>query len=82
MTDPDRLTPASPEDLADALAFALRFSGRKRIHDADVFMSAIVARRLVAHMERCGFVVMKKPPLAPHGGKIGVKPETPQEPPE
>jgi hypothetical protein len=32
--DSDRLTPATPEDLADALGFALRYSGRKRVHDA------------------------------------------------
>jgi hypothetical protein len=32
MTDPsDKLTPATPEDVADALAFALRFQGRKRV---------------------------------------------------
>ena len=63
MTDaPDRLTPAAPEDLADALAFALRFDGRKRKHDAGEFMAAIVAKRLVDHLERAGFVVMKRPP--------------------
>jgi hypothetical protein len=56
------LSPASPDDLADALAFALRFDGRKRKHDAGEFMAAIVARRLVDHLERAGFVVMKKPP--------------------
>jgi hypothetical protein len=59
---PDRLTPASPEDLADALAFALRFDGRKRKHDAGDFMARIVAERLVRHLDRTGFVVMKKPP--------------------
>jgi hypothetical protein len=48
MPDPaDRLTPATPEDLADAIAFALRFDGRKRKHDADPFMASIVAERLV-----------------------------------
>ena len=63
MTDAtDRLTPAAPDDLADALAFALRFDGRKRKHDAGEIMAAIVARRLVDHLERAGFVVMKKPP--------------------
>ena len=46
------LTPAAAEDVADALAFALRFSGRKRVHNADEFMSEIVARRLVEHLER------------------------------
>jgi hypothetical protein len=36
MTDaPELLTPADPTDLADALAFALRFDGRKRVHNAD-----------------------------------------------
>jgi hypothetical protein len=34
MPDADRLTPADPKDLADALAFALRYSGRKRVNDA------------------------------------------------
>ena len=63
MTDAtDRLTPAAPDDLADALAFALRLDGRKRKHDAGEIMAAIVARRLVDHLERAGFVVMKKPP--------------------
>jgi hypothetical protein len=64
--DVDRLTPANPEDLADALSFALRYCGRKRVHDAAEMAAAIFARRLVAHLERAGFVVMKKPPLAGH----------------
>jgi hypothetical protein len=59
---PDRLTPAASEDLADALAFALRFDGRERKHDAGEFMARIVAKRLVEHLERAGFVVMKKLP--------------------
>jgi hypothetical protein len=49
--------------LADALAFALRFQARKRVHNADEIMSEIVARRLVEHLERAGFVVMKRPPI-------------------
>jgi hypothetical protein len=40
MPDPDRFTPASSEDLADALAFALRYSGRKRTHDASEMLAA------------------------------------------
>jgi len=63
MTDAsDRLTPAAPDDLADALAFALRFDGRKRKRDSGEIMAAIVARRLVEHLERAGFVVMRRPP--------------------
>ena len=49
-------------DLADALAFAAR-DGRKRKHDAAEIMARIVAKRLVEHLERSGFVVMKKPPI-------------------
>jgi hypothetical protein len=64
MTDPDeRLTPADPADLAASLALALRFSGRKRTHDADEIMVEIVAKRLVEHLERARFVVMKRPPI-------------------
>jgi hypothetical protein len=46
-------------DLANALAFALRFQGRKLVHNADELMSEIVAKRLVDHLERAGFIVMK-----------------------
>ena len=62
MADADKLTPADPAGLADALAFALRFEGRKRVHNADEIMAEIVAKRLVDHLERAGFVVMKRPP--------------------
>ncbi len=36
------LTPADPADLAAALAFALRYQGRKRVHNADEIMAEIV----------------------------------------
>lgn len=68
MPDDDNLSLADPEDLADSLAFALKFSGRKRVHDADAFMARMVAERLVRHLERCGYVVMKKPPVGGHSG--------------
>jgi hypothetical protein len=60
MSDADKLAPADPRDLADA--FALRFDGRKRVHNADEYMAAIAAERVVRHLERAGFVVMKRPP--------------------
>jgi hypothetical protein len=56
------LNPFLAEDIADALAFALRFQGRKRVHNADEIIAEIVADRIVEHLERAGFVVMKKPP--------------------
>jgi hypothetical protein len=65
--DPSALSLAKFEDLADALAFTLRFQGRKRVHNADELMSAIVAKRLVEHLERAGFVVMKRPPIGGAG---------------
>ncbi len=57
----DKLTLADPSDLADALAYALRFQGRRRVHNADEFMAKIIAKRLMEHLERAGFVVMKRP---------------------
>ena len=59
----DKLTPAEPGDLADSIAFALQFSGKKRVHDSETFTARIAADRIVRHLERCGFVVMKKPPI-------------------
>ena len=38
MPDVDNLMPADPSDLAAALAFALRYQGRKRVHNADEIM--------------------------------------------
>ena len=61
MTERD-LAPATPEDLAEALAFALRYSGRRQVRDSGEIMARIVAERLVEHLERSGFVIMKRPP--------------------
>ena len=60
--DVDRLTPANPDHLTEVLAFALRRSACKRAHDAEERMSAIVARRIVAHLERSGFVILQQSP--------------------
>jgi hypothetical protein len=70
MTDAEQPTPAKPDDIAEAIAFALRYSGRKRTHDAGEMMAAIVAKRLVEHLERAGFVIMQRPPVA-GGAAIG-----------
>lgn len=66
MTEKLALTPAIVDDIEDAIAFALRFDGRNRAHTGDEFMARLTAQRLVAHLERCGFVVMKKPQAKPH----------------
>jgi hypothetical protein len=65
MADADeKLTPADPNDLADAIAFALRYSGRKRVHQADEYMARIAAERIVRHLEAARFVVMRRPPIS------------------
>jgi hypothetical protein len=69
----EQLTPADPSDIASTPAFALRYSGRKRVHDADEVMADIVARRLVEHLHRSGFVVLKKPPSGGHGTGRGFR---------
>lgn len=60
----DQLRPATPEEIAETLIFALQFSGRKRVRQADTFMARITAERLVEHLQRSGFVVLKRPPAA------------------
>jgi hypothetical protein len=59
----EKLTPADPADLADAIAFALRYSGRKRVHQADEYMTKIAAERIVRHLQDARFVVMRRPPI-------------------
>jgi hypothetical protein len=63
MPEDEKLTPADRKDLEGAVAFALRFEGRKRVHQADENMAAIAAERVVRHLERAGFVVMKRPSI-------------------
>jgi hypothetical protein len=55
---------ADLSDLAAAFTFALRYQGRKRVHNADELMAEIVTKWLVEHLKRAGFVVMKRPPKA------------------
>ncbi|MGH7122638.1 MAG: hypothetical protein ACREFP_27210 [Acetobacteraceae bacterium] len=60
----DALSPATLEELRESLSFALRFEGRKRVHHADEVMARITAERLIQHLERSGYVVMKRPASA------------------
>ena len=43
-------------------AYAQRFQGRKRVQNGDEIMPEIVSKRLMTHLERAGFAVMKRPP--------------------
>ena len=66
--DNHQLSPAATEDVVQALSFALRYRGRKRVDTAVEAMARITAERLTEHLARSGFVVMKKPPPSAHGG--------------
>jgi hypothetical protein len=65
MPDDDRLRPATTEEVQETLSFALRYAGRRRVHHADETMAWITAERLIAHLERSGFVIMKRPEAPP-----------------
>jgi hypothetical protein len=67
MPDTPNLRPATRDELTQSLSFALRFDGRKRVHDADKALARITAERFVEHLERSGYVVMHKPGLGQHG---------------
>ena len=58
-----KLTPATASDIAESVAFALLFSGKKRVHDSDRMTASIAAQRIVRHLERCGYVLMKRHPI-------------------
>ena len=63
--DPQQLRPATPDEVAETLSFALRYEGRRRVHHADDVMARITAERLVEHLRRSGFVLMRLPPARP-----------------
>jgi hypothetical protein len=61
MSDDEKLSPANRRDLEICLALGLT-SGRgyERAQAAETTAS-VVAKRLVEHLERPGFVIMRKP---------------------
>jgi hypothetical protein len=64
--DHQQLRPATLEEIAETLSFALRYDGRRRVHHADDAMARMItAERLVDHLERSGFVLLKRPPTNP-----------------
>ena len=49
---------------ADALAHALRYDGKRRVHHADGAMARITAEHLIRHLAQAGFVLMRQEPGA------------------
>jgi hypothetical protein len=64
MPDTAPLRPASADEIAESLSFALRYEGRKRVHDTADVMARITADRLVRHLQQAGFVLMKSAPAS------------------
>jgi hypothetical protein len=63
MTEQPHLRPATPEEIEETLAFALRYKGRKRIDIAAPMVAQIAAEHLRLSLEASGFVLMKRPPV-------------------
>jgi hypothetical protein len=59
MTNPSTLRPADPAEVADALAYALRYDGKRRVYHADDAMARITAARLIRHLKQAGFVLIR-----------------------
>lgn len=55
------LTPATRDDLIQALAHGLRFEGRRRVHHADELMARIAAEKLADFLSLSNIVVMRGP---------------------
>ena len=57
----DKLTPADPRDVETCLSLGLTSGSRLARHQAAEVTAKVVAERLVAELERFGFVIMRKP---------------------
>jgi len=56
----DKLTPADPREVVIALSLGLTAKPKFAQHQAAETMAKIVAERLAEHLDRSGFVVMRK----------------------
>ncbi|WP_140885141.1 hypothetical protein [Muricoccus nepalensis] len=65
---PSPLVPATGEEVAEVLAYALRHDerGKPRRGAAWEVAAAVLAEQLAAHLERANMVVVKRPPRPPH----------------
>jgi hypothetical protein len=62
------MRPAGPEELAEILAYALRYDDRGRPRRGGFELAAaLAAERIAEHLRRSNLVVLRRPPAAPHG---------------
>jgi hypothetical protein len=61
------LAAATPEEIAEALCYALRYDerGKPRRGGWD-FAAGLAAERLTEHLRRSGFIIMRARPGRPH----------------
>ena len=72
--DADKLTPADPRDVKTCLSLCLTSGSRLARHQAGEVTAKVVAERLVAELERSGFVIMRKPiPVGDGGNNPGAR---------
>lgn len=65
----EALTPATAQEVAESLAYALRFGADGRPRRTGVeHIAPLAAAQLVAHLGQSRFVVMRRPRLAQHKG--------------
>ncbi|MGK7870780.1 hypothetical protein [Falsiroseomonas sp. E2-1-a20] len=65
------LRPVTPEEVADTLAYAMRFNERgKARRTGHEYASKLAAEQLVQQMLASGYVILRRPP-APHGSGPG-----------
>ena len=61
------LVPANPAEVAESLAYALRYDERGKARaPGQEMVAAIAAERMVEHLQRRGFVVLKARTRPPH----------------
>lgn len=82
MSDDASPRSASPEEIAEALSYALRFNGKKPFPQSHALMARVTAEHLVEHLLRCGFEITKRPASAApstsgHGHPLAGKPGDP-----
>jgi hypothetical protein len=66
---PESLTLASAEDVAEALAYALRYNERGKPRHTSAgwdFAAGTAAEHLVQHLARAGFLVVRRRPRPAH----------------
>jgi hypothetical protein len=61
------LTAANPDEITEALSYALRFDARgKPRPSGGQMVASLAAERLMEHLALAGFVLMRRRPAPPH----------------